>query len=115
MSANPQVGDIGVELIVSISTCDCEGNTIPLDISTETLKKICLKKPDVSVVEFDAEFTLPPCGAGDGSDGKISYITQAGDLDAAGTWCIAGRVTLAGGQDLRTSFQNFKVDTPICP
>jgi hypothetical protein len=115
VSANPQIGDIGLELIITITTCDCDGNTIPLDISTETLKKICLKKPDTTVVEFDAEFTLPTCGAGDGSDGKLSYITQAGDLDAAGVWCIAGRVTLASGQDFRTSFQTFKVEDPICP
>lgn len=112
---NMQVGDVGVELIVTITTCDCEGNIIPLDLSTETDKKICLKKPDNTVVEFDAEFTTPPCGAGDGTDGKLSYVTQLGDIDQEGTWCIAGHVTLTGGLDVRSSTKQFKVEAPFCP
>lgn len=112
---NPQVGDIGFELIAHFKTKDCSGAIIDFDISAKTTLELCLRKPDSTVVTKTAIFTPVPCGIGDGTDGKASYITILGDLDQAGVWHFSGHIVLSDGKEFRSSQVSFKVETPICP
>lgn len=110
------VGDVGTEFVVQILTCDTCGTNqlVPVDVSTAITKEICLKSPDATV-SYAAAFASAPCGVGDGTDGKISYVTiAAGDLDRDGTWCIAAKVIFPDGRVLRTDFKTFQVKTPVC-
>lgn len=68
-----------------------DGDTI-VDISLATELLILFKKPDGTVVEQTASKTT------DGTDGKMQYVTIAGDLDALRVWKIQGRVTLQTGK-----------------
>lgn len=116
MAANSHVGDIGVELIATFKSCDCNGNEIDRDISTATEVRLCILKPDqTTLIDRVAAFTAAPCGAGDGTDGKASIFTIAGDFDQAGTYCIGGKVTFPGGSVFRATEQKFRVDASICP
>jgi hypothetical protein len=110
------VGDIGTEFIVQILTCDVCGTNqlVPVDVSTATTKEICLQSPDATT-HFTAGFASAPCGLGDGTDGKISYVTaSAADLNRDGTWKIAAKIIFADGRVLRTDFKTFQVKTPVC-
>jgi hypothetical protein len=112
---NPQVGDIGLEIIVDFETCDCEGNVIPLPLDpVGTVITICLRKPDQSTtVEFSAGFSS--CGLGDGTDGSASFVTSAAtDLDVAGVWQVSGKVTYLDGRIFRGNSKNMTVETPVC-
>ena len=113
-SFDSHVGDIGTEFIACFQTLDCNSDIVALDISTQTSIILCFKKPDESIVEQTAAFTAAPCGTGDGTDGKASYITVGGDLDVAGTWRLAGKVILAGGITFRSKEEPFTVRTPVC-
>ncbi len=92
------VGDVGTVFRLTLM----DGST-PVDIQSVTTKQVCFKKPDGTTVEkHDATFTT------DGTDGKIEYAVEAGDLDDAGVWEIWGEITYAGGQR-RTSYEEFTV------
>lgn len=108
-----KIGDIGTEIIVEFKTKDCNGQEVVLDISAQTTLEICLKKPDTTTVTTTGVFTAAPCGLGDGTDGKASYFTIAGDLDQAGTWCVEGHVILPTGEWKADVF-TFEVAAPIC-
>ena len=116
MAFDPAVGDIGFEIIAHFRTCDCNGVIIDLPLlGTDTIV-ICLRKPDqTTILEKVGTITVPPCGVGDGTDGKASYITVGGDLDVAGTWCVSGKITRIGGEVFRADDVNLLVRTPICP
>lgn len=94
MSCNEiHVDDVGTEFIVTIE--DCDG---PVDISAYTPLELTFAKPDGTKVTKTATFLT------DGTDGKIHYITVAGDIDAEGTWQIQG---LVGG--FHSSISSFPV------
>lgn len=82
----------------------CKEGGAAVNISSATVKKIYLQKPDGTVVEKTAVFSS------DGSDGKIKYSLEAGVLDATGEWKAQGYVELSGGQKLRTSNVRFEVE-----
>jgi len=115
-SFDSHIGDIGLEIVVHFQTCDCDGNVIDLVLSGTDTITICLRKPDQStILSKIAVITDPPCGLGDGSDGKASYITVGGDLDVAGTWTISGKVVTVSGDTFRATEATFTVRTPVCP
>lgn len=112
---NPQVGDIGLEIVVDFETCDCNGVIGPLDLSlVGAIFTICLRKPDQSTLkEFPGGFST--CGTGDGTDGSVSYITvAASDLDVAGTWQISGKVVFLDGRVFRGNSKTLVVEQPVC-
>ena len=114
-SFNPQIGDIGLEIVVDFQTCDCEGAVIPFDISDAgAVITICLRKPDQSTTkEFTAVFST--CGLGDGTDGSASYTTQLStDLDVAGIWQVSGKVVFTDGRIFRGNSKNLTVEQPVC-
>lgn len=68
-------GDIGTELELVI-----QEDGVSQDVSTATIKSMRFLKPSGGTLDVTATFTT------DGTDGKIRYITQDGDLDESGTW-----------------------------
>ncbi len=76
------VGDIGTIIRATIKD---ENNAI-VDISDATSKSMTFKKPSgTNVVQNPSLFT-------DGTDGKMQYITQTGDIDEKGLWQLQARV-----------------------
>lgn len=82
----------------------CKENGVAVNISSATVKKIYLQKPDETVVEKTAAFSSS------GSDGKIKYTVETGVLDTTGEWKAQGYVELSGGKKLRTSVVRFEVE-----
>jgi len=76
-----------------------DGNKI-VPLQTATLKQIVLRKPDgTTKLTKTAVFTT------DGSDGKIEYVTVAGDIDVAGMWEAEGYVETPEGGYPSSAFE----------
>ena len=104
MSCDIFVGDVGTAFNVTIK--DCATDAI-IDLSPDvTTQEITFKKPDGTVVTKAAVFLT------DGSDGVISYVSIAGDIDLGGTWKIQGKIEGAGFEN-SSSIDSFYVKTPL--
>jgi hypothetical protein len=75
--------DIGVRFIVTLK----DGTDI-VDVSSASPKQIKFHKPDGTVVTKTADFYT------DGTDGKITYITESGDINQVGNWKLQSFVGL---------------------
>jgi hypothetical protein len=82
MAGKIHVGDIGMAF--RATAVDQDG--VPINVSNYTIKFL-FKKPDGTVVQKNGSFVS------DGIDGKVQYITLAGDLDQKGTWKMQVRIT----------------------
>jgi len=106
------VDDIGTEVLVTVVDCDTldgNGDPTPIDISSATIMLVRLEKSDKVVIEGAAAFTtVGSGGAGDGTDGQMSYFSIAGDLDLSGNYRVQGRVTTPEGV-WSSSIEKFKV------
>jgi hypothetical protein len=71
-----------------------------LDISGATTKQIIIDKPDGTNLTRGATFTT------DGKDGKLYYLTVAGDLDQAGDYRAQSYIIIPGfnGYSSATTF-----------
>ena len=99
MSANEiRVGDVGTTFEDTVK--DQDGEIV--DISTASNLDMIFRKPDDTPVVQTADLT------GDGSDGKMEYVTVEGDLDQAGEWQRQGLVEVGGGI-WRTDIKKFRV------
>lgn len=80
-------GDIG-----TVFECAVKDGTSAVDVSTTIDKLIFFRKSDkVTVLSFSASFVT------DGSNGKIKYVSESGDLDTVGIWKLQGKVIFASG------------------
>jgi hypothetical protein len=79
--------DIGTEIVLTLS----DSGTV-VDLAAATLLEIHVRKPDGTIVEWDAELYT------DGTDGKLVHYTEEDDLDAAGVWKLQGYIEMAGGK-----------------
>jgi flavin-dependent dehydrogenase len=95
--ADIRVGDAGTELVVVV--VDESGAAV--DVSSAG-KTIYLRKPDGTVL------TKTAVNDTTGTNGKMKYVTQAGDLDRAGEWEIEGKVVV-GANSWKTAISNFDV------
>jgi hypothetical protein len=77
-------------------------DTAIVNLSSATVKQIILLKPDTTVIQKDASFVT------DGTDGKLSYTTVAGDLSCCGIWKVQWLITLSSGT-WYTDIKTFKV------
>jgi len=102
MACNVINGDIGT--VFELTVTDCDGAAI--DISAAISLEINFKSPAGVVVN------KTPVLSTDGSDGKMKYITLAGDINEYGKWIIQGVVELATGK-WSTSTSHFYVDENI--
>ena len=87
MSADVHVNDWGTVFVITIK--DETGAVV--DVSSASTKKIIFTKPNGEVLVKDAFFTNL------GTDGKIQYTTEDGDIDVPGMWKIQGMIETAGG------------------
>ena len=93
------LNDIGTVFEVTLKD---ETGTV-LDISSATVKQIVFQKPDKTLITKTASFSNT------GTDGKIRYISQAGDLDQPKSWQIQAKVTLPSGS-WSSDIGSFTVD-----
>jgi len=102
--------DVGTEFIVTILDFTEDNNGEIVDISTATAKQIIFLKPDgVTKITNPAVFTsIASGGTADGTDGKLSYFSVSGDLDAIGQYKIQATITTPGGY-WSTTISKFKV------
>lgn len=80
-----RLGDVGTELVVELTNpagevVDLAGFTVGFHF----------KKPNKTTAVVSGSLYT------DGTDGKVSYVTQAGDIDRVGVWRYQVRVTKAG-------------------
>ncbi len=105
-----RLNDIGVVFTVTILEPDPTDPTslIVKDISAATVLEIILQKPnpDLTKITKTAVFVT------DGTDGKITFTSIAGDLDIAGRWSLEGEVTLPTGK-FRSDRERFDVEEII--
>lgn len=92
------VNDIGTVFEVTVM----DGANV-LDISSASSLRILLRKPGGNVV-LDKAAVL----SGDGTDGKMRYVSVADDLDIAGKWKIQGFVQNPAGS-WHTDVDSFRV------
>lgn len=100
------VGDIGTIIEVTATQAG-----VAVDISsanTDAKKKFYVTKPDEDATEviWQPVFSTPP-----GTDGKVRYVTLAGDLNAAGLWELQLWVELTSWSGFLASL-SFEVSTP---
>lgn len=88
MSEEVHVGDVGT--VFQITVLDGDGGPV-LDISSATEMKLFLRKPNDTVLSNVAVHVT------DGTDGKMKYVGQAGDIDMAGRWFMQGKIVLPAG------------------
>jgi len=91
------MGDVGT--VVELTVKD---NGTVVDISTATALTIKFKKPSGTTVTQTAVFST------DGTDGKLKYTFQSGDLDETGTWEFQGNITSPSGS-WNTEVSSFSV------
>lgn len=95
--------DAGVQILVTIYSPDGE----VVDVSTATLIAFKFDKPqDSTVLETTGSFYT------DGSDGKVYYTTQTGEMDQVGIWKYQVYITMGGGI-LHTRQEKFRVEPII--
>jgi hypothetical protein len=100
MSCDAQihVNDIGTSFIATVKNEDDEVE----DISAASAMTFTFKKPSGDTLTVDADFYT------DGTDGKMSYISESTDIDEEGNWSLQGVVTI-GTSVYHTSIYKFRV------
>lgn len=89
-------GDVGTRI-----TYYCRDGETAVDISSaSSTKNLVFKKPGGSIVTKPAIFGDGEGGTGNGSEGILVYVTEAGFLSQTGEWAVQGQVVL--GSDART-------------
>lgn len=86
------VNDIGTALDLTITESGAA-----VDVSGVGAAQIKLRSPEGRVLTKTATFVT------DGTDGKVRYTTQSGDLSAPGTWRWQGYLQNLGGWTGHTS------------
>ncbi len=87
-----QLNDVGTKFVLTIheeSTADpC--TLVAVDISSATAMTLEFAKPDGTT--FSRTAVLDSTG----TDGKLKYVTIAGDINAAGKWRVQAAATIGG-------------------
>ncbi len=98
------LNDIGTVFELTVNECNnTTGINEVVDISSASSIVLYFLKPDKSTT-----LTKTATFSTDGTDGKIRYLSETGDLDATGTWKIQGQVQLPTGT-WSTDIHSFKV------
>jgi hypothetical protein len=97
MASQIHENDVGTKLLVTITD---DGQIV--DISSAIVLDVYIKKPDGTLLLRGGTLET------DGTDGKLYYITIAGDIDVAGVYKLQCRITLPSGV-FHTSTATFKV------
>jgi hypothetical protein len=97
MPSEVHAGDVGTVFEATI-----RNDAGIVDVSDASVLRMIFTKPDAAVVEKTATLS------GSGADGKMRYVTVAGDLDVAGGWQLQAYVEKSGGQG-HSSIYRFSV------
>jgi hypothetical protein len=97
MASQIHVDDIGTTLVGTV----LDGGAA-VDISSASSIQMIIKKPDQTSLTKTASLNS------DGTDGKMKYVTVAGDIDQVGNYKIQGKVVL-GSATYYSSVSTFKV------
>ena len=105
-----RLNDIGVVFTVTIFEPDPNdpNELIVKDISAATVLEIILQKPNPELTPI----TKTAVFSTDGTDGKLTFTSIAGDLDTVGRWALEGEVTLPTGK-FRSDKDRFDVEEII--
>lgn len=102
MSANIHVSDVGSSIVLTFYDQD---DTV-IDISTASTKQIWISDPDGNKTEKSGTFYT------DGTDGKLMYTLQSGDIDETGLWKVQGYVVIGTGY-YHSSVEPFTVEANL--
>lgn len=92
-------GDIGTIFLATIK----DENSSVVDISNATTLKLNFLPPNTdNVISKDATFYT------NGTDGKIKYVAQSGDLSVMGIWQMQGFISSPSGS-WSSNIDTFKV------
>jgi hypothetical protein len=94
------VGDFG--LAINIRVVDSAGNGVPLNGATATEYE--LEDPDRNVSTVTASFVT------DGTDGRLTYVLQSGDLNEVGVWKVRAKITEGASKQFHTERFEFPVE-----
>lgn len=103
ITRNAQKDDVGVALVVEMTN---ESDGLPFDISQASDLVLKLGYPDGSSEDFTALLYT------DGTDGKLYYVTQEGDLSEVGICTLQGKVTI-GGAPISSQVRPFQVNENV--
>ena len=107
-----RIGDVGSKLGLTVIDCD---TSAAIDLSTATLIEIVYRKPSGTLVRVTASFADFGGATGDGTDGKIMYVTpNSSFFDETGYWEYSAYVTFATGA-YSTQPVQFHVDRGVSP
>lgn len=103
MAAEIHVGDTGTAFEATV--VDEAGAVI--NVAAATSIRFWFARPAVGTLAADV---LDVAGAlsADGTDGKVRYVAQDGDLDRAGSWQVQAYVVV-GGEKVHGNITRFKV------
>lgn len=90
--------DSGVILRLTVTE-----NAVPVDVSA-SVNTIVFNRPKGDPLVRDAVFT------DDGTDGRIEYTLQPGDLSQRGAWSIQARCVFLSGLDVRSAGLRLNVE-----
>lgn len=93
------VGDFGLALRITVA--DAAGDSI--DISSSTAREFEIEDPQRNTTTVVAVFIT------DGTDGRLQYVLQAGDLDEKGEWKVRAKITEGATKMFRTEKYEFPV------
>jgi hypothetical protein len=93
------IGAIGTKLTVRLRD---EDTGLPLDISSASVHELICTSPSGAEKLFHCDFVT------NGQDGRVTYTTQAGDLDKAGEWLMQAHIVLPT-LDTRSQAKSFTV------
>jgi hypothetical protein len=102
MSIEIQVKDAGVQFIIQV--LDLYGSVV--NIGAATALQVLFLRPDQSLLAVSANLYS------NGVDGKIQYVSVAGDLGQTGRWGIQAAYQIGGNQKY-TSIKYFNVDANL--
>lgn len=97
--------DVGVEVEVQFVWDDPSsppGRLSPYDVSDADELRVYVERPDGAV------FLRPGRIVSDGSDGRVRYVSLAGDLSQRGTWKVQGW-SRRGAEYLASDVTTFEV------
>lgn len=97
MAKQIHVSDVGTKFRPTV-----KDDGLILDISGASTLQMFFRKPTGAVITRTAVLDTS------GTDGKMKYVSIAGDLDVAGEWRVQGRVVIGGG-DWHTDEARFTV------
>jgi hypothetical protein len=101
------IGDVGTIMLIEVFNGDAR-----MDLSGATELQLHVYRKDKSsyILELDdLAFADPPLGTGDGVDGKIIYVSRAGDFTVKGEYSMQMHVKFSEHEEWSSSIPGFTV------